>query len=118
MVADILNILCAKIPNISREIKKEGDYINGLPHMVFSIVFVRYLIKAHKNICDRGEFINCVNFMDYMAKEDNEIKELLTVSVIEEMLSERNIINDIKSMCSSELKNEIESSEKFYGWID
>lgn len=112
---DIISQLEKRIPAIKNRIDKEGDYIEGLPHLVFSIVFRKYLIECFQHGKTK-EFLQCVDFMEEMLVGDSEVNELLVVSVIEDMLSERFVLSKIKSICSLGLKIQIENSERYYGW--
>ena len=93
-ISNLVDHLINKIPNIVPYIKSEGDYIEGLPHMIFSIVFVQYLIRSYHEPLMRDEFLKCVSFMNEMINGDEDVKEILSVSIIEEILQERDMVKE------------------------
>jgi hypothetical protein len=112
---NVINELFIQFPRLKSAYEEEGDYIRNLPHLCFSIVFVpfvRQAVSANQSmvgqICD---------FMECMAtSEDQKVSELLGVSVLESILSERELIGLLKPYFGSETSKLLSLMEKETGW--
>jgi hypothetical protein len=114
---DIIGTLTTEFPEFNKLIQDEGEHIVGLPHLFFSIVFVRYLIENFEN--DNKVILQkAVAFMDKMLTDgDDGTKNLLAVSVVEGIVMERELVKTIKDICSKELYGLITVEEKESGWL-
>jgi len=98
--------------------EEEGDYIEDLPHLCYPIVFVPFIRQAVLGN-DEDTIQKICNFMECMANSDSEderVSELLVVSVLESILSEREIIYRLKLYMGSETLKLLSVMEKETGW--
>jgi len=115
----MINELLAKFPMLKIVYEEEGDYIKNLQHLTYSIVFVPFIrqsILANdenmiKIICDFME-----NMADY-GGENERVLEVLGASVLESLLSEREVINVLKQFMGSKTLKLLFDMEKASGWL-
>ena len=119
MVYDnIINELFIQFPDLKNDYEKEGEYIEGLAHLCYSIVFVPFI----RQVCyadDEEGIKSACNFMELMAESDNEderVSEVLVVSVLEAIISERELINQLKHYLGEKTLQLLSTMEKDYGW--
>jgi len=115
---NIINELFSKFPMLKSVCESEEDYdcIENLPHLVYPIVFVPFIIQTVlendenmiKSIC---EFLECMETSD-----DKKMPELLAVSVLETMLGERKIIALLKPYMKEKTLEILSALEDAYGW--
>jgi hypothetical protein len=114
--ATIIEALFARFPFLEQRYLEEGSYIFGLAHLCYSFIFVPYIreVIENKDIL----VIECVcDFLEDMAIcEDELVSELLVVSVLETILSERALIKELKKYLKTETMGWLLYLEKAYGW--
>jgi len=118
MYTNIIETLFTRFPFLEQKYLEEGDYIFGLAHLCFPIVFVPYIEEIVKN--NDIEAIICVcEFLEDMAVcADEMVSELLVVSVLENILSERSLVLVLKKYLKVNTMGWLLFLEKAYGWDD
>jgi len=115
---NMINELFVRFPMLRNEYESEGDYIKDLQHPCYAIVFVPFIRKVvFAN--DEDMIQSICNFMECMANSDDEdelVSELLAVSVLESILSEREIISSLKPYFGAKTLKILSTMEKEYGW--
>ena len=113
---NLINELFIQFPMLKVEYEKEGDYIKGLQHLVFSIIFVPFI----KQTClanDEDKLQSICDFMESMAiSEEVLVSELLVVSVLENILDEREMIHSLRQYFGSQTIEYLTALERTYGW--
>ena len=113
---NLINELFVRFPMLKNEYEKEGDYIEGLPHLAYSIVFVPFIRQACL-VGDEDKIRLICDIMEYMAtSEDKKVQEVLAASVLESMLSEREVINSLKRYLRTYTLRLLSIMEKESGW--
>ena len=113
---NIIATLFTRFPFLEQKYIEEGDYIFGLAHLSFSIVFVPY-IKEVVESNDIEAIVQVCKFLEDMAIcTDELVSELLVVSVLENILSERSLVAALKTHLKAKTKECLLSLEKAYGW--
>ena len=113
---NMINELFIQFPVLSSVYEDEGDHIENLQHLTYGIVFVPFI---RQSVCvnDQNAIRRICDFMECMAgSDDSLVSELLAVSVLESMLSERELINSLKQYLGTETLNILSVMEKEYGW--
>jgi hypothetical protein len=113
---NMISELFMRFPTLKAIYDKEGGYIENLQHPCFSIVFVPYI---RNNIVENniGVMQLICSFMELMAlSEDKLVSELLAVSVLEPMLSEREMIEKLKIYSGKATLKLLSKMEKANGW--
>ena len=113
---NLIHDLLIKFPALESIYIEEGDYIEGLPHLCFEIVFVPYLKRSC--LSDKDSEMSEINsFMEEMAdSKDEMVQEVLAVSVLESILCEREIVVILKKHLKSHTFEMLRLLEKEYGW--
>jgi hypothetical protein len=95
----------------------EGDYIEGLPHLCFEIVFAPYVRQTC--VTDNADEISKISsFMENMAiSKDEKIQEVLAVSVLEPILADRKTIEVLKQYSKAHTLELLYMLEREYGWL-
>ena len=115
---NLINELFVWFPMLKSEYEQEGDYIEGFPHLCYSIVFVPFVIQACL-VDDEDKIQSICDFMECMANSDGEderVSELLVVSVLESILSEREVIHLLKRYLGTHTLELLFILEKETGW--
>ena len=113
---NLINELFVRFPVLKKEYEKEGDYIEGLPHLSYSIVFVPF-IRQSCLVGDEDKIRLICDFMEYMASsEDEKVQEVLGASVLESILSEREVIKFLKPYLKPYTQKLLAIMEKESGW--
>ena len=115
---DSISGLFVQFPELKTIYETEGDYIEGLPHLCYSIVFVPFVIQACL-IGDDDKIKEICSFMEGMANsdyDDERVSELLVVSVLESILSEREIIRSLKRYLGISTLKLLSILENETGW--
>ena len=111
-----MTLTFVRFPMLKNEYEKEGDYIQGLPHLCYSIVFVPFIRQA----ClanNENSLQHICNFLECMAtSKDERVKEVLGASVLESMLSEREAIHSLTCYLGTHTLKLLAAMEKEYGW--
>jgi len=115
---DTIEELFASFPALRSKYEDEGDYINGLSHLCYEIVFVPFIRQA---VFDGNENLiaSICDYFERMAGSDNEderVSELLAVSVLEPILSERELVRILKEHMGNLTLNLFTYMEKETGW--
>ena len=113
---NMINELFIRFPMLKSVYESEGDYIKDLSHLCYSIVFVPFIRqivltkdeRAIRKICD---FMECME-----TSEDEKVSELLGASVLENILSERELIGSLKPYLGTETLKLLSLMEKETGW--
>ena len=113
-----INKLFSSFPMLKSVYESEGDYIKDLQHLTYSIVFAPFIRKtALEN--DKCMIRSICDFMEYMANTDDEmVSELLAVSVLESLLSERDVIASLRPNLGAATLKILSTMEKEYGWAE
>ena len=115
---NMINELLAQFPILKTVYEGEGDYIENLHHLTYGIVFAPF-IRQSVLANDENVMRKICDFMECMANSDDEderVSELLGVSVLENILSERDVIGVLKQYMGSETLKLLSVMEKEYGW--
>jgi hypothetical protein len=93
----------------------EGEYIAGLPHLVFSFVFVPFIKNVVVN--DSVEEIKkiCVFLEDMAVCDDKSVFDVLILSVLENLLYERRVVNILKPYLRQKSAQLLLEIEKTFG---
>jgi hypothetical protein len=114
--SELINELFDRFPVLEKQYEKEGDYVAGLPHLCYEIIFVPFIRQACLNNEQEKLYLIC-EFLEQMANsEDDRISEVLVVSVLESVLSERDIIYCLKSYLGVHTMELLSVLEREYGW--
>lgn len=85
LIEELLNYF----PLLWEKYKDEGDYIEGLSHLCYEIVFVPFIRQTCLDAEEDKMRLIC-DFMEQMAiSEDGMVSEVLAVSVLESLLGEQ-----------------------------
>ena len=105
-----------QFPILKDVYENEGDYIKDLPHLCYEIVFAPFIRQSVlKN--DKCMTRAICNYMECMASSnDNQVTELLAVSVLESLVSERAVISLLSPYIGEKTSNILNIMEKEYGW--
>ena len=113
---NMIDELLLRFPILKNTYESEGDYIENLQHLCYSIVFVPFIEKTVLTNDENMMQLIC-GFMEDMANSKDEmVLELLAVSILEPMLSEREIISSLKSSFGVRTLEIVFVIEKEYGW--
>lgn len=112
--SNILAQLLLKFPELKKDMD-DNDYLHDLPHCFFDIILVRFIISACKN-GDKNILVRAGEFFEQMALCDDEnVKELLNVSLLEPMvLEEENVLPILKKYFSQNTLKALEYWQKRY----
>lgn len=114
--ANIIETLFTRFPFLEQKYIEEGDYISGLAHPSFSIVFVPYIRQVVENN-DIDAIIQVCEFLEDMAIcTDELVIEILAVSVLENIVSERSLVEALKKHLKVKTMEMLSFLEKAYGW--
>ena len=112
----VIESLFKRFPFLEQKYLEEGDYIFGLAHLCFPIVFVPYIREAVEHN-DIEAIVRVCDFLEDMAtSEDDQVSELLVVSVLETILSERSLVATLRKYFKVKTNEWLLSLEKAYGW--
>jgi len=98
---NIIDILVAEFPSIKKDLE-ENNYMQGLPHLVFGIIFVSKIrnfceMKDTLNLRKTGELIERM-----LSSDDIKTKEVADVSILEPIVfGGRDIIITLKDFLYS-----------------
>lgn len=82
-----IKLLLLEFPNLKEKIEEE-DYLKDLPHCIFEIILIPYVIKICENL-GKKELAKLGVFLEKMAMcEDVKVRELLNVSFLEPIVLE------------------------------
>ncbi|MBG9944241.1 hypothetical protein ABE237_16190 [Brevibacillus formosus] len=112
---NIIRKLLTDVPQIRPYYEEEIEWLEeDLPHVIFGMVLTPYIIKSleeHRNV----ETI--FNFLEEMALSvDEKVQELLVVSVLESLITERGIIEIAKSHMGERTRQLFKTAEQAYGF--
>ena len=111
---DVVDALLTEFPTLRERYEEEQDYSQGLPHLVYEIVFVPYLKEGK----DDTELISkAAEFMErLLTHEDERIQEVVVVSVLEPLLPERELLMKLKKHLGPKAQESLALLERYYGW--
>lgn len=114
---NVIGKLMLKFPDLKKQLKDpENDYLEGLPHCVFDIIVIPYIVEACEN--NNHEILNGMSdFLEEMALcEDEKVGEVLSVSFLEPVvLAERNrIVGMLESVLKEKTLKELEHWKEVY----
>lgn len=112
-----IDLLCHEFPDISAELENHFE-LSGLPHCVFDILFVPYILKISSKK-DVQELKKIGNFLEQMAvSSDSNVRELLNVSVLEPLIqSKESAIEILKAYLGENTQKEMQYWEKDRGTV-
>lgn len=114
---NIIEILLSRFPETSVVYNEEKDYIEGLPHLVFEIVFVPYFKEVMESENQKAK-IKTTEFLEEMITcEDEKVQEVVVVSVLESLLSERDFLEKTRHQLGLKTQESLRVLEKDFGWI-
>ena len=113
---NIIETLFKRFPFLEKKYLEEGDYIFGLAHLCFAFVFVPYIREVVENNNIRAiEQIS--EFLEDMENcTDELVRELMVVSILENILSERSLVSVLKKHLKTKTNEWLLHLEKTYGW--
>ena len=117
---NMINELLFRFPMLTSIYESEGDYIENLQHPTYGIVFVPYIKQAVLENDENAIQMIC-DFMESMANSDDEderVSELLGVSVLENILCERELLSVLKPHLGVETLKLLSLMEKESGWSE
>ncbi|MFB0832735.1 hypothetical protein ACEU2D_24515 [Brevibacillus laterosporus] len=115
---DLVQTLLVEIPELNPVYEEEIEWLKeDLPHVIFGIVFNPYLIEI-LNLHDQEKKLKAIFiFLEKMAmSSDEKVKEVLVTTILESLLTERNIIVKAKHYMGSVTKKFCEQLEIAYGY--
>lgn len=113
---NIIDVLLSRFPEISRRYNEEKDYVEGLPHLVFEIVFVPYFREVIQS-GDQNTKLQVVELLEEMIScADEKVQEIVVVSVLEPLLSERDFLQIIRNQLGLKTQESLRVLEKDFGW--
>lgn len=112
---NIIDLLLQEFPLMKEHLEAE-NYLSGLPHCIFEILFLPYV----KNLCQnqkKEELIRLGNFLENMAScKDNKVKELLNVSFLEPIvLADKEVLSSLQNYLGKKSLEELHYWQKRYG---
>lgn len=111
---NLIACLLADVPLIKPLYDEEIKWLEeDLPHVIFNLVVTPFIIKSIKG---QVEPSNIYSFLEKMALGDEKVQEVLVVSVLESLITEREIIDLAKSHMGDLTKKLCENTEKAYGF--
>lgn len=80
----IIETLLDEFPELTGRYDDEKDIIEGLPHLVFGIIFVGYMLELTKGEGNEAGLRKAFRFVESMLNSpDDLVQELAVVSVLE-----------------------------------
>ena len=114
---NLINLLFEKFPNLKQDYINEGEYIEGLPHLCYPIVFVPYIKEIITNN-DLDNLLKICEFLEEMSIcTEERVREVLIASILESILSERRLVERLKSYLKERTAEFLMLLEKTYGWV-
>ncbi|WP_289356240.1 hypothetical protein [Paenibacillus sp. S-12] len=111
---NLIERLLKAVPQIRPYYEEEIEWLEeDLPHVIFGMVVTPFLIKSIK---EEKEITNLYDFFEEMALSEEKVQEVLVVSVIESLITEREIIETAKSNMGESTRIICETVEKAYGF--
>lgn len=111
---NLIERLLADVPQIRPQYEEEIEWLEeDLPHVIFGMVVTPFIIRSIK---EQKEMSNLYSFLEEMALADEKVQEVLVVSVLESLITERDIIEIAKSHMGEVTKEMCETTEKAYGY--
>ncbi|OKP73898.1 hypothetical protein A3842_21395 [Paenibacillus sp. P3E] len=111
---NLIERLLADVPQIRPHYEEEIEWLEeDLPHVIFGMVVTPFIIKS---IETQKEVSNLYSFLEEMAVADDKVQEVLVVSVLESLITDRDIIDTAKSHMGKLTKTLCETTETEYGY--
>jgi hypothetical protein len=111
---NLIERLLADVPQIRPYYEEEIEWLEeDLPHVIFGMVVTPFIINS---IEEQKEISNLYSFLEEMALADEKVQEVLVVSVLESLITERDIIDIAKSLMGKFTLELCETTEKAYGY--
>lgn len=115
---NIIDRLLTEFPELKYEYEENKDLVEDLPHLVYSIVFVPYICNICKDDVQEEKLKHISAFLEEMINYNKEIQEVIVLSVLESLISDREIINNLKKFLGEKTLKELNLLELMYGWDD
>ncbi|MFC8689071.1 hypothetical protein [Brevibacillus porteri] len=112
---NIIRKLLAAVPQIRPNYEEEMEWLGEeLPHVIFGMVVTPYIIKCLE---EHGNSETIFNFLEEMSlSSDEKVQELVVVSVLELLVTEREIIEIAKSLMGEQTRQHLKTLERAYGF--
>ncbi len=111
---NLIEKLLIAVPQIRPYYEEEIEWLEeDLPHVIFGMVVTPFIIKSTE---EQTEIDNLYTFLEEMALSNEKVQEVLVVSVLESLITERHIINKVKLSMGKITKELCETTEKVYGF--
>ncbi|MCL2679251.1 MAG: hypothetical protein FWF18_03055 [Dehalococcoidia bacterium] len=114
--ANLIETLFERFPFLEQKYIEEGDYIAGLAHLCYSFVFIPYI----REIVENNDIENIIKVSEYLEDmaicEDEKVSELMVVSILENIVSERDLVKTLKAYLKPNTEEWLLNLEKAYGW--
>ncbi|WP_059171346.1 hypothetical protein [Bacillus sp. FJAT-27445] len=112
---NLINRLLNDIPQIRPMYEEEIEWLEeDLPHVIFGIIVTPFIIKQ---LQENQKVTTLFDFLEEMALcNDEKVQEVLVVSVLELLITEREIIDLAKNMMGNRTKQLCTVTEKAYGY--
>ena len=115
--SELIKKLFTHFPMLEKRYESEGDSIKGIPHLCYEAVFVPF-IKESCLANDTDKMLFICDFLELMAtSEEVLVSELLTGSILDVILSDRDVIHSIKRYLGINTTKLLAVLEKERGWI-
>lgn len=112
---NIIETLLANFPALKTAYEVESDYLAGLPHLFFEIIFIPYFKELTAS--DGQEQTKAVGFLEQMlCSADERVQELAQVSGLEALVPERELLAGIRNRLGPKTQANLLHLEKYYGW--
>jgi hypothetical protein len=108
--------LLTMFPALENIYLEECEYVYDIQHLVFEIIFVPYIIQSCECFDDE-EIEKICSFMEDMEVcEDENVENVLAVSVLEPLLNERSVAKLLKKYLKPHTLELFSLQEKDYGY--
>lgn len=114
---DLIKTVLREFPELETKYETEKDYLEGLPNLFFENILVPYIkiTVASENKEDTLKKI-FVLLENMLISEDEKVQEVVVVSVLEALISERTLIKKIQLYFGKNTSYCLKKLEKVYGW--
>ncbi|PQP80459.1 hypothetical protein C0Q44_27135 [Paenibacillus sp. PCH8] len=111
---NLIERLLTAVPQIRPYYEEEIEWLEeDLPHVIFGMVVTPFLIKYTN---EQKDISNLYDFLEDMALSEEKVQEVLVVSVLESLITEREIIETAKSYMGDLTRKICETTQKAYGY--
>lgn len=114
---DIIRVLLNEFPELQQRYDEDKFYLENLPHLVFEIIFVPYIKDILSNANRKDKINKAFELIENMINcTDEKVQEVAIVSVLEPLVSEREIVSMIKINGGVKTAALLSKMEDYFGW--